>query len=165
MKAGFGLVALLVVMAIIFTLWTKNAATVVKESKPAREQVQQWAGEDDSGMKAKDSIILDPVDKAGKLQYVLVDRITPNGPMEKYFGLKQNDSIIQVVSRGVKLDIKDMDEQEAKERIIGAYSEQGQLVVLRNDERLELPQPKQPASPSRNKSTLDQQLDAIPGIR
>jgi hypothetical protein len=167
MKAGFGLVALLIVMAIIFTLWTKHTATVVEQSKPAVQQAQQWAGQDDTGMKAKDSIVLDPVEQNGKLRYVLVDEITAGGPMEKYFGLKRNDSVIKVIRRGTPFEVKEMDANEAKELIVGAYSEQGKLVILRGGEQIELPLPKEanPAPRERNKSTLDQQLEALPGIR
>ena len=162
MRAAFGLVGILVVLAIIILIWRMGGhpADVINAAKPAVDSARQIAGQDAQGIKAQDSIRLDPVLADGKLKYVLVDDIVPGGPMDKYFGLKRNDSILSVGP----LDLCDYDGEHAKALIYEAYQRRQELTVMRNGEKTKLPQAPSSAPP-KNSSPLQQQLDAIPGVR
>ena len=97
MKAGFGLVALLVSIAILIYVWSMYTAEVSTVSQPAMRQAEQFAGVDDTGMKVKDSIKLDPFIANGRLRYLHVEDIVPQGPMAKYYGLQRDDQILGVL--------------------------------------------------------------------
>jgi len=164
MRSMFGLVGLLAAILVIVMFWMVNhPADTVRRGESAKRQVEQFAGGSPE-MRAKDSITLEPIVKDGKLRYVLVDKIMADGPMEKYYGLKRNDSII---SAG-PLDFKDQDGEMAIELILRAYQTKAPIVVLRDGKRIELPQPAtNETTPSGrdNSSPIHRQLDAIPGVR
>src|SRR5262245_35832957 len=132
MRAAFSLVSLLVVTFIILWLWTKNTSEVARQSKPAMEQAHQMAGEDTEGMKAKDSIKLDPMEHNGKLTGMMVDKITAGGPMQKYFGLQRDDLIVAVGP----LEMRDYDAEMARSLILEAYQRKQELAVMRDGERI-----------------------------
>jgi len=169
MRAMFGLVGLLVTLGVIAALWSVyHPADIVRIAEPAKRTAEQIAGVDSQGVRAKDSIKLQPFLKDNKLRYILVDDIVPGGPMEKYFGLKRNDSIIAAGP----LDFKDQDAEMALELIQKAYQEKGRLTVIRSGKQIELPLPpgSEPAPntkppPANRNNPLNDQLDAIPGIR
>jgi C-terminal processing protease CtpA/Prc len=165
MRTMFGLVGLLVAIGVIVAMWSVNhPADTVRQAEPAKRTVEQLAGVDADGMRAKDSIRLDPVVKDGKLRYVLVDSIMAGGPMEKYFGLKRNDSIVSACN----IDFRDQDGEMAIELIMRAYQTKAPLIVQRDGKRIQLPLPAgQDTTPAgrENSSPIHKQLDAIPGIR
>src|SRR4051812_40665247 len=98
MKAAFGLVGLLVCCGIVIAVMMAGGhpADTVNRAKPIREEAERISGVDHDGMRVQDSITLEPNEANGKLNYMLVDKIVPGGPMEKYFGLKQDDAIVAV---------------------------------------------------------------------
>ncbi len=94
-----------------------------------------------SGMRVQDSITLDPQTNGGRLNSILVTDIVADGPMARYYGLKRNDSIIQVGP----MQVRDFsDPSMAKDMIYESYQRQQQLVIVRNGQQLTLPQ--QPAN-------------------
>ena len=74
---GLGLVALLVVIAIIFILFTQDAQHAAKVQKEVRPQVEQLAGVDASGQRVSDSYSLEPVEEHGRFSGERVNRSSP----------------------------------------------------------------------------------------
>src|SRR2546430_15609135 len=100
MRMAFGLIGLLVTIGVI--VWIMAAVelphtqAVVGAQKQVKPAVQQIAGRDENGIDARDSIKLGAETSGGKMSSVIVTELTPGGAMEKYFGLKQNDSIVEI---------------------------------------------------------------------
>ncbi len=168
--AGFGLLSLLIVVAIMLHMWSSYNSAVAPKAQEARDKASQISGYDaDTGAPAKDSVKLDPFLVQGKLKYVLVDSVVPGGAFEKYFGLKQNDSIIATGS----MDFRDVDASLAVDLIYRAYQTKDTLIIMREGQKMTLPLPggTAPAAPAAapakkdDGSSLQKQLDAIPGIR
>jgi hypothetical protein len=145
MRTALGLGALLACIGVIVWIMstitlpgTKAALDVQKEVKPKVEQV---AGHTSGGVKASDTIKVDAENKGGKMQALLVTDITPGGAMEKYFGLKAGDSIMEIAPQGGALQpVKEMGSpQEAKDFLTSAYQNSQQIVVIREGQKLTLP--------------------------
>jgi len=176
MRYAFGLVSLLVAVAIIAWLMSMQAPTL-KTAAKTREQTKQMAGYDEDGTRAMDSITLDSDSSGSKLTAVVVTDIKPNGAYARYYGLKKGDKIVQVGDQRVR-DMNN-DGELAKSFVQEAYQLQQQLVVNRNGKEITLPQPKTdtaaadsspssddsaPATPKKKKSDIQSQLDAIQKI-
>jgi hypothetical protein len=175
MRMAFGLVSLLVCVGIIMWLFSMQAGTVSTVNKNVRPQVEQLSGRGEGGMTSIESIKFEPQTEGGKTASLLVTSLVPGGPMEKYFGLKQFDTIVEVERNGMRTKIREFnDPQLAEAQVLEAYQYKGTLVVMRNGQRLTLPatgsaaQPAgqgaapAPAQPSRD--PLQRQLDAIQTI-
>jgi hypothetical protein len=179
MKAGFGLAALLIVVGLVVWMQAKNAETVLNKSKGARQDAAQFAGQDIDGVKAKDSITLEPTTVNGRFRSMRVKTLMPAGPMEAYYGLKVGDEIINAN----QLDLKDYDSDLGQAMVLESYSRKLPLIVMRGNEKVRLPiengaTPPQTANPATdtgvkpvepaadpNRSTIQGQLDKIPGIK
>src|SRR5205814_9550597 len=94
--AGFGLLAFLISIAITMWMWGSYHKEVAHYGLQAQKQAQQYAGQDENGRLAINSLTLAPEVQNGKLRYVLVDTINPTGAYAKWFHLQQNDAIIAV---------------------------------------------------------------------
>jgi hypothetical protein len=173
----FGLAGLLITLGVIILIlnyavlpYTKEVSTVNKKVRP---QVEQIAGEKD-GMRTTESIKMEPQTSNGKTNSLLVTSIVVGGPMESYFGLKRNDSIVEV--NGMK--VRDWNDGEmAVAQALEAYQRKGTLTVVRDGETITLPQAQQataaapagsgqqqPAGQSQPQGGLQSQLDAIQKI-
>jgi hypothetical protein len=175
MRMAIGLAAILVTIGVVVWIMsaitlpaTKQALDVKKKVEP---QAQQISGHDAMGRDARDSIKLAEESSGGKMTSVLVTAIENDGPMAKYFGLKRNDSIIEIAPQGGALmPVKDMDSPAAaKDHLLSAYQNSQQIVVMRDGQKLTLPAaPASPAgkgaAPSAGNNPLQQQLDAIQHI-
>ncbi|HMB96012.1 MAG TPA: hypothetical protein VKK61_08240 [Tepidisphaeraceae bacterium] len=167
MRAMFGLVGLLVAIGVI--VWFEGSGgglshtqAVLKADQNAREQVNQIAGNDpDTGQRATESADLQPLTTNGKLSGFLVTKVRADGAYARYFGLQRNDTIIAAVYQAIRMDMKDMsgDQEMAKAQISEAYQRQGQLVIVRNEKQLTLPQAD--ASSGKSGSPLQNQLDVV----
>ncbi len=158
MRALVGLAGLMVAVFIGIYLFTENAATVTRETKDAREQANRWAGQDSDGVRAQDSITLDGINAAsGKLGWLEVKTVMADGPMEKAYGLKVGDRIVAIEGAP---DMKEMDFREAKEFLLQAYTRSWKVTVLRNEEKIVLPQEGK-AKPDDRKITIQKQLEGI----
>jgi len=171
MRAIFGLVGILIAIGVlVYFLGPGGGLThtqqVLEQGEKARHQAEQLAGRDASGMRVQDSITLDPQSSGGRLNSILVTDIVADGPMAKYFGLKRNDSIVQVGYMKVP-DISDA--SMAKDLVYEAYQRRQELVIVRDGQKLTLPQ--QPAqapvaqpnnpTPPPSERPLDRQLRGI----
>ena len=145
MRMVVGLVGILVVIGVIVMIMhavelpsMQQAAHVQKEVKP---QVQQMAGQDVDGTDARKTIKLDSETSGGKMTSVLVTDITAGGAMERYFGLKKDDSIVAIsMGGGVMQPVKDMGSPaEAKDALLTAMQQGQQVEVVRDGQKLTLP--------------------------
>src|SRR4051812_10325052 len=115
--AGFGLLAFLISIAIMMWMWGSYHKEVAHYGVRATKEAQQIAGQDEHGRLAFNSLTLTPEVQNGKLKYVLVDTIDPQGAFAKWFHLQQNDAIIAVGG----LDFRDDDAEMALANIQEAY--------------------------------------------
>src|SRR4051812_22995627 len=94
--AGFGLLAFLIAMAIMMWMWGSYHKEVAHYGIQATKEAQQFAGQDENGRLAINSLTFAPEVQNGKLKYMLVDTINTQGAYAKWFHLQQNDAIIAV---------------------------------------------------------------------
>jgi hypothetical protein len=162
------------VLAII-VLWMNKGLShteeTLKAGRKAEEQLAQIGGKDAiSREPAGDSAKLEVQQFGGKIDSIVVTKVTPGGAYERYFGLRPNDAIIAIVAHGNEMRVKDLNDSElAVAQVVDAYSKNGQLVVMREGEQIRLPAAPPPsAKPAAGKSgsddPLQKQLDVIQGI-
>jgi len=135
--AGFGLLAFLISIAITMWMWGTYHKEVAHYGLEAQKQAQQFAGYDDNGRVASKSLSLVPEVQNGKLKYILVDSIDPQGAYAKWFHLQTNDAIIAVGPTG---DVRDQDAEMATALIQEAYQWQWNLTVMRGGKKIVLPE-------------------------
>jgi hypothetical protein len=145
MRAVAGLVGILITIGVIVIIMhyvelpsMQQAGQVQKNVKP---QVQQVAGQGVDGRDARETIKLAPETAGGQMTSALVTDITPGGAMERYFGLKKDDSIVSIsMGGGVMQPVKQMGSAaEAKDALLTAYEYGQQIEVVRGDQHLTLP--------------------------
>ena len=133
MRYGFGLLALLVVVAIILLLYSQFTLPAVKQGKHAQDQAAQIAGVDESGNRVSDSYDLKAEMDGGKVRGLRVTRLSTNSPMKTYYGLQKDDVIIEYGAAGSMMKVRETDDSElAKAMVAEAYQRHQPLVVLRN---------------------------------
>lgn len=140
MRMAFGLLGILgflVAMVLILNYailpYTKTVST---EGTKARQEAEQISGQMD-GMRTTESITMEPQSSGGRTNTLLVTKLVVGGPMEKYFGLKRNDSIVAI--NGMK--VRDWNDGEmAVAQALEAYQRKGTLTVIRDGQELTLPQ-------------------------
>jgi len=135
--AGFGLLVFLISIAITMWMWGTYTAEVSKYGTKAEDQARQFAGRDENGRPAARSLSLTPEVQNGRLKYILVDSIEPQGTYAKWFHLQQNDAIIAVGPAG---DVRDQDAEMAQALVQEAYQRQWNLTVMRGGKKIVLPE-------------------------
>ncbi|MGA3067299.1 MAG: hypothetical protein ABSF29_10675 [Tepidisphaeraceae bacterium] len=164
---GFGLVALLIGVAIMFKMESDELPATLQADKQAQQQVQQIAGVTANGGPVEDTYTLKPQMRPdGSLGTLIVTRLDPASPLAQYFGLQLNDQIVSAGYSGVQLNVRDAaDEETAELNVRDAYARSGQLVVLRNGQQLTLPAPASqppPAAPQAQAQPQPQPQPAQP---
>ena len=142
MRWIFGLGGILITLLVIVIMLSAKGGpgdytvTVLQKGQQAKTEVRQLAGRDENGMKTKDSIVMEPVGSGSRTTSLNVASIVVGGPMEVYFGLQQNDKIVEVGPQRVR----DIDDPEmAKALALEAYQRKWSLIVERNGAKFELP--------------------------
>lgn len=130
MKYGFGLIVLLLGVALLLYLQAENASTVITAAKPAKATAERVAS---VGM--KDSYKVKLVEANGKVTGLEIAELDPEGPLAKMYDLKVGDKVIEVGP----LSIRDTDADLLQAQLLEAGARQSKLVVLRGTERIELP--------------------------
>ncbi len=165
MRMVLGLAGVLVTLGVI--VWviivmmpaTEKAAATVKKQK---DVVRQIAGQDEQGAPATESIKLASESPGGKLSSVLVTQLTPGGVMETHYGLKRNDSIVQMGSRGFMQDVREMGSVgAAKENLLRAYQENQPIVVIRDEKKITLPAAGTSGSAEENANPAQKQINDL----
>jgi len=147
--AGIGLVAFMIAIAISLWMWATYTKEVAHYGQQATAQAQQFSGHDENGRPAMASFELSPDEQQGKLNYLVVDTIRPEGAMAKTFGLLPKDAI--VAAGGMNFKEYGYDEEMAKALILMQFQkgpENGHLTVLRNGQTVNLPLPKKKPVPA-----------------
>jgi hypothetical protein len=134
--AGFGLVAFMIAIAISLWMWATYTKEVAHYGSQATKQAQRYSGHDENGRAAIKSVTLSPEEQNGRLKYVMVDAIDPQGAYAKWFHLQQNDAIIAVGP----IDLKDQDWEMAHALVAEAYQREQELIVMRGGVKMALPE-------------------------
>src|SRR5689334_15988501 len=95
--AGLGLLGLLVVVAIALVWFNQTQTPIIRKGAEAQNHAQQISGHGPDGLSAEKSVTLEPKGNA-----LLVTDVVPGGALDKYFGLKKDDEIIQIGQFPVK---------------------------------------------------------------
>lgn len=142
MRWIFGLGGILVTLLVIVMMLSAKggpgdyAVTTVQKGRAAQSEARQLAGVDESGMKTRDSIVMEPVASGNRTGALLVASVVVGGPMEVYFGLQPNDKILEVGPQRVR-DIDDP--RLAEDLVLEAYQRKWSLIVDRGGAKFELP--------------------------
>lgn len=154
MKAGFGLVALLLSVGIILFLmagpigkggqsYLQTVTNVKKEKEPV---VQQWGGKDVKGRALYDTVELVPWPETGSMRGAMVNTIDATGPAATFYGLQTGDVIIRINSQDVGGFII-TDEGAAEAFLTDAFRYSAPILIKREGQEMTLPAT-QPNSPS-----------------
>jgi hypothetical protein len=182
MRMAIGLAGILVTIGVIVWIMsaitlpaTKNALDVKRRVTP---QVEQMAGHTSEGTRAADTIRLKRQESNGRMTGIVVTEVVEGAAMDKYFGVKKDDTITEIGP----LSVRDMGAaDEAKDYLVAEYQHSGQITVVRDGKQLKLPQPasaKAPTTPAApaaapagggggggsSSDPLQNQLDAIQSV-
>jgi hypothetical protein len=162
---GIGILALLVVIAIILILFSQHTAQVASVNKEVRPQVEQIAGVDEAGKPVKDTYTLQAVNENGHLKGLKVVQLAPSSPMRKFYGLEENDIITEASpGGGVMMNVKDTDPATLRDYVAAGYQAKQPLTVLRGEKQITLPQANSEKSAAKKpggSDSVQDQLDAI----
>jgi hypothetical protein len=130
MRYVFGLVGILVTLAIIIVFMSEYQLPAVRQGLQAKKGLEEQFSMSTSGglADAKASITLDPVNKGSQFHGLLVQAIAPGGPMGATFGLAPGDVIVGTSAlrfQGVA------DPDLATDMIFEAKTRKQSLIVLR----------------------------------
>src|SRR3954447_22221854 len=102
MRMAFGLVSLLVVLAIILLLFSVYEAPMLKQTKSTRQQAQQIAGRDEDNAPVTDAITLDAKDRNGRMEGAVVTDVVAGSAIQVKYGLQKGDVILELGDLTVK---------------------------------------------------------------
>src|SRR5947207_10710091 len=162
MRAAFGLVGILVVIGVI--AWIMYAVELPYDQVAigAKQKVDaQLTPMSASGVADFNSSFDMALQNGsgGRLDGILVTRVTPAGPASTYFGLVKGDVIVALETHGNRTRLRDISDSEmAKAQLIEAYQLQGTIVVVRNGQEIVFRKPANhqrppPPRPPRNPAT------------
>jgi hypothetical protein len=167
MRAGFGLLSILIVAALCMylTFGTKAHpgydATVMEKGKVARQEADQISGKTADDVPIKTTFKLEEVDSGGQFKRVKVSSVDPGTPMATVYGLKAGDEITRVGDLGVT-DNNDFGMAEAN--IQEAYQRNETLTIVRNGEQMTLTPTNSPLSKMGFNSITKSVAPAIPQV-
>lgn len=145
MRMAFGLVSLLVTVAIICYLMVGGGGTggpgylqqVSQTNKQLKGQVNVLSGFDPSRQILATDSMKYRIDRTTGRPKLMVEEVMPNGPMDLKFGLKAGDRVLEIGALDVNMNITSFDDATAA--FHDAYARGGNLVVMRGDDKLTLP--------------------------
>lgn len=140
MRAGVGLVAILVCAGIAMYWFAETQIPIAKTGKQAQGQAQQISGRGQDGESAMDSFATDAEYSGSRLKALVVTQVSTGGAMQTYYGLLTGDRITGI--GGTKLnDVSNNDDGLAKALVAEAFQRRQTLDVERNGQALSLPAP------------------------
>jgi S1-C subfamily serine protease len=138
MRAMFGLVSLLVVIAIMLFIFRFIEAPTLERGKKAQDEARQISGRGEDGRAAIDSFRVEPSLRGNQLQSLDVTDVTAGGALASY-GLQKGDKIVQI--NGTKVgDLSNNDPELSKAQVHDAFRANQPIVVLRSGRPITLPQ-------------------------
>lgn len=146
MRGAFGLVGLLVVAGVVVWMMTSSGGgkngkgyleTVGSAKKQAESEVQAISGRDQQGQPVTASLKLEVVSSGGRSTGIRITSIDPGNPVAKKYGLQTGD----VITEFGPLPAADFaDESAASAQLQDAYQRSLPLTILRNGQKMMLPQ-------------------------
>src|SRR5665213_442419 len=138
MRMMLGLVSLLVMIAMIYFIFFKVEAPILKQGEKTQDQARQISGHGENGIPAIDSFKTQGKMRGSNLEGLTVTAVTPGGAMAAY-GLQVGDLIISV--NGSKVGDISVDDAETAKAMVVQTGFQGNnpIVVLRNGKEVTLP--------------------------
>jgi hypothetical protein len=175
MRMAIGLAGILITIGVI--VWIMSAITLpatkaaLDAKRKVTPQVEQMAGHTTNGTNAADTVQLKREERGGHMSAVVVTDVVEGAAMDKHFGLKKGDAIIEIGP----LSVKDMSSaEEAKDYLTAEYQHSGQITVRRDGKQIKLPLPaatNAPAAPAApagggggSSDPLQKQLDAVQSV-
>jgi C-terminal processing protease CtpA/Prc len=132
---GFGLISLLICVAIIMYLMSMQTPTI-REGAQAQQQAAQISGRDSNGMPAMNSYKAESYPPNGQFKGLRITDVIAGGPMDQYYGLKVGDVVLQIGGNDVTaLGEFDM----AKAELDQAFQQSQALLVDRGGTQVSLP--------------------------
>ncbi len=158
MRVAFGLVGLLVTIAVIVWIMHEIYLPDIQASQAVQQKAQTFVdtlnAQDENGVPITEmySVYADMRDD-GKLQDLQITKVVPGSVFQTRFGVMPNDVVVAAIdSHLVRTDLNGLDDEQAgKDAIRDAYTgDGGQLVVIRNSQTITLPLAKTapPAAPA-----------------
>lgn len=152
MRMAFGLVSVLVTLAIIMILIRDFELPEVEEGHQLQQQMQLVSGRDPNGTPVEKTYTLYADYRSdGRVQDFQVTQVNVDSPIQTVYGVRINDVILGTVdSHGLPHDFaKDNDDEETcKLSVRDVIAFGGKIIVQRGSQRLTLPQTGvQPAAP------------------
>ena len=170
MRGAFGLLSLLMVVAIVLYLlggrgcspggrsYIQTVTDVKKEKEPL---AQQWGGKDPTGRPFHESLTLADWPEQGALRGVRVETIEAAGIAATHFGLRQGDVITHIGAQPVGGFVI-TDASAANDFLDDAFARSASLTVRRGDAELTLPQ--QGGTPAATTPGLGTGVGLPPGL-
>ena len=145
MRMAFGIVSLLVTMAIILYLMVGGGGTggpgylqqVAKSNKQMKAQANVLGGYDEGRQVLATDSIKYRIDRTSGRPKLLITQVMPGGPMAERFGIKPNDRVLEIGALDVNMNITSFDDATAA--FHDAYSRNGTIVVMRGEQKVTLP--------------------------
>jgi C-terminal processing protease CtpA/Prc len=139
MRAGFGLVAILVTLGVIIMIMHTYTLPAAKQAIQTRKKVEeQFSMNTPEGMAdAQASIVLDDATRGGRFNGLQVTSVVTGGPMNKVFGLLAGDQIVAIGGQKLR-DPPYNDPEMARATLYEAKLRQQPLTVIRNGEEIQL---------------------------
>lgn len=135
MRAMFGIVSILVVVAVILVWFAQTAPKELERGHEASDQAQTIAGRGADGNSALDSVKFEPKVQGSQLKSLEVTEVTPGGAMEQHYGIRKGDLVVEIGELGVETY---MDGKMAEAEVLEAFRAGKPLVVIRDGKRVTL---------------------------
>lgn len=157
MRAGFGLVGILITIGVIVWLWSEiilpHDKAVIDAGRKATTQLNQIAGSSaDGSIRFDQSLEFDVTRRNGRITDLIVLSVKPSGPAETFYGLKKGDFIVEIGP----LSVREMmnSKEEASDFLLDAYQRSQPIQIVRNGQRLTLPLANKSVAPSPTQNIL-----------
>jgi C-terminal processing protease CtpA/Prc len=139
MRAGFGLVAILVTLGVIIMIMHTYTLPAAKQAIQTKKKVEeQFSMNTPEGMAdAQASIVLDDATRGSRFNGLQVTSVVTGGPMNKVFGLIAGDQIVAIGGQKLR-DPPYNDPEMARAMLYEAKLRQQPLTVIRNGEEIQL---------------------------
>jgi len=136
MRMAFGLVSLLVVLAIVMFIADKVEIPAAQTAHDVMPQVQQLSGHDADGNRAMDSFTSEEFDNGGHFAGIKIDTVLPGGAYETFYGIKPGDIVYTIGD----MDVTTLgDFGSAQGLLQQAYQESKTLGITRDGTKMTLP--------------------------
>jgi hypothetical protein len=139
MRGAFGLVSLLICVALVAYMWANHTSAVSNSGNPATDQARRIAGYDADGKSALESIKIErEVDSVTHKTETVVSDIVAGGAMDQAYGLKKGDKIITL---GEYPLMPTDDAGTASAMLLKAFQASQSVEVIRAGKQISLPLP------------------------